>query len=81
MICGRFPSKNNSRNSSCFGVVFLHENKSRKVPKNTPEVVVSVTIARNRRLWVTIILGPVSSPRAWEGVVDSFLGLVESVWC
>jgi hypothetical protein len=38
---------------------------------------VAVIVARNRCHWVPIILGPVSSPRAWEGVVDSFSGSVE----
>jgi hypothetical protein len=40
---------------------------------------VVVIVARNRCHWVPIILGPVSSPRGWEGVVDSFPGSVESV--
>jgi hypothetical protein len=52
-----------------------------KPPKNIPEAIVAVIVAHNRCLWVPIILGPVSSPRAWEGVVDSFPGSVERVWC
>jgi hypothetical protein len=59
MICGRFPSKNNSRNTTWFWVVFLHENKSRR-QKNTPGTIVAARYARNYRLRVPIILGPVN---------------------
>jgi hypothetical protein len=51
-----------------FGVVFLHENKSRKTPKNMPGVVIDVIVAHNHCLWVPITLGPVSVPqRRLEG--------------
>jgi hypothetical protein len=47
-----------------FGAIFLHENQSTKPPKNMSSVIVAVIVARNHCLWVPIILGPVSSPRA-----------------
>jgi hypothetical protein len=59
VVFGHFPSNNNSRNTSWFGAVFLHENKSRKPPKNMLGVVVDMIVARNHCLWVPLILGPV----------------------
>jgi hypothetical protein len=43
-----------------FGADFLHENKSRKAPKNMSGVVVDVIGARNCCLWLPIILRPVT---------------------